>query len=113
MSDLSKVCGRLGDGAASYIGGATLADLDGYWLEVNCCKGTTLLPFRLLAQQRGREVRLRDVLARLHCKSCGGSPATAYLNETPNRSHQHGAPPGFSVQLIPAPAPAVTAEAAE
>ena len=112
MSDLSTVCGRLGDRAAGYIAGASLADLDGYWLEVNCCKGTTLLPFRLMAQQRGREVRLRDILTRLHCKSCGRSPTTAYLNETPNRTNQHGAPPGFSVQLIPAPDPSM-AEAAE
>ena len=112
MSDLSKVCGRLGDGAAPYVGGAQLGDLDGYWLEVSCCKGTTNIPLRMLAKQRGPETRLRDLLPLLHCKSCGGPPATAYLNETHNRQDCYGAPPGWSVQLIPAPVPAI-AEVAE
>jgi hypothetical protein len=103
MSDLSKVCGRLGDGAASYVSGARLIDLAPYWLELHCCHGSTLIPFRLLAQRRGQE-KLRDTLPRLRCKTCGKPPATAYLNETHHRTDVHGAPPGWSVQLIPAPA---------
>ena len=113
MSDLSKVCGRLGDRAAFYVAAARLNDLASYWLELNCCKGVTLLPFRLLVEQRGGQQRLRDTLPRLRCKSCGRAPATAYLNEIPNRTPNHGAPPGWSVQLIPALSPVSQAEAVE
>ena len=113
MSDLSKVCERLGGQAAAYVQGARLADLEGYWLEVQCCGGMTLIPLHMLIQRRGRDTRLRDVMAKLACKRCHRAPRLAYLNETHNRTDIHGAPPGWSVQLIPAPALASYAEAAE
>lgn len=113
MSDLSKVCDRLGDQAAGIVTRASVDDLNGYWLELHCCGGTTILPVRLIVKRQGGRHRLGDVLDRMKCQLCRGGPVRAYLNETPNRTPNHGAPPGWSVQLIPCPAPASMAEAAE
>lgn len=116
MSDLSKTCSRLGDRAAGLVMQVAIADLGGYWLELHCDRhGMTLLPFNLIARRQGGKHRFADVLARLTCKICHRPPARAWLNETHNRTFQHGAPPGWSVQLVPAPAPVsvIMAEAAE
>ena len=60
MSDLSKVCSRQGDRAAATVMQATVADLDGYWLELQCTRhGTVMLPVRLIlacAAERNRKV---------------------------------------------------------
>lgn len=114
MSDLSKLCDRLGDAAAPTVMRAKVADLNGYWLELQCAQhGTKMLPFRLIAQRQGETHRMADMLPRFTCQVCHRPPAYAYLNETPHRTACKGAPPGWSVQLIPAPVPASYAEAAE
>ena len=62
---------------------ATIADLDGYWLELQCARhGTTMMPVRLIQKRQGGTHRLVDVLARLTCKICHRPPAFAWLNET-------------------------------
>ncbi len=104
ISDLSKVCSRLGDGAGQLVRLARLVDLDGYWLELHCCANIRLTPLRMLARQKGGQHQLDAVLSRLRCKTCGAPPARVWLNETPHRTFNHGPPPGWSVQLIPAPA---------
>lgn len=101
MSDISKVCGRLGDGAAGPLMGARLADLSGYWLEIECCGGTTLIPFRLLHARYGDKPQLRDLVPRLRCRKCRQPPIQARVNETHNRLPRGGAAPGWSVQIIP------------
>ena len=114
MSDLSKTCDRLGNDAAPRVMQATVAELDGYWLELCCAQhGTTLLPGRLIVQRLGGTPRVADVLRRFTCQICHRLPAYACLNETPIRTPCMGAPPGWTVQLIPAPASASYAEAAE
>lgn len=100
MSDISKTCSRLGDAGADIVMQAGLADLDGYWLELNCCGAIHLWPLRLLAHRQGGKQPLGVILPRLRCKKCGGPPAAAYLNEMHNREDCHGSPPGWSVQLI-------------
>lgn len=111
MSDLSKMCGRLGNAAAKAVLSARLSDLDGTWLELHCCGGATLLPVRLILQRRGDRERLAGILPRLSCKLCKGPPVRAWLNETPSRTACcNGAPPGWSVQLIPAAAGIEAAE---
>ena len=112
MSDVSKICGRLGDRAAGQILGVGISLLDGYWLELECCAGTTLLPVRLVIERQGGRRTLRHVLDRLKCQRCGGPPRRAWLNETHSRVFHHGAEPGWSVRLIPA-APDEIEEAAE
>lgn len=101
MSDLGTVCERCGDRAAGWVMQAHLSDLDGYWLELHCCSGTTLLPVKLVRQRRGDGERLAEILPRLSCKMCHSPPRRAWLNETPNRTPCNGAPPGWAVQLIP------------
>lgn len=104
MSDLSKTCSRLGDEAVRQVMQATVAELDGYWLELECSQhGTVMVPIRFIMQRQGGKHRLVDVLSRLTCKICGLPPASAWLNETHNRTFNHGALPGWSVQLIPPP----------
>ena len=87
---------------ATFVLDARLHELEGYWLELHCCGGTILLPLKLIARQYGQSHRLGDILLRMRCKVCRGKPARAYLNETPHRTDCHGAPPGWSLQLIPA-----------
>lgn len=101
MSDISKTCGRLGDKAVNVVLPVPVSDLAGYWLELTCCSGMTLFPINLIVQRQGGHHRLKDVLSRLRCQRCKGQPVTAYLNETHNRTFNYGAPPGWSVQLIP------------
>ena len=83
---------------------ATIADLDGYWLELQCEQhGTTMVPVHLILQRQGGTHRLVDVLARFTCKICHRPPASVWLNETHNRTFNHGALPGWSVLLVPPP----------
>ena len=103
MSDLSTVCERLRDGAAPQALEARPPDLDGHWLELHCCGGTTLLPIRLIRAKRDDSETLTEILVKLHCKLCGGPPRRAWLNETPHREAGKGLEPGWSVQLIPLP----------
>jgi len=60
-----------------------LSDLAGWWLEVFCseCGKTTLIPLRLLAAQRGWNVRLGSVVDRLQCGDCRVHPSTVALVE--------------------------------
>ena len=103
MSDVLKMCSRLGDGAARAVLQATLTELDGFWLEFRCgCGRVTTPPVRLVIGRLGRERRLHDIIARATCRRCGARPAFAYLNETPDRGRADGAF-GFSVRLIPRP----------
>lgn len=114
MSDLSKVCERLRDQAASVVLGARLADLQGYHVEFGCACGRTVVPaVKLLIARYGPDRRLADITDRARCRQCGARPVRAWLNETHNREFCHGAAPGWSVQLRPFPTPASVAEAAE
>ena len=45
-----------------------LAELGLYWLAIRCgCGASAFYPCRLLAQQRGGALRLKDVVPRLRC----------------------------------------------
>lgn len=96
-----------GDAAASVVLAAGLQELEDCWLELHCCHRTALLPLRLLASRYGQECRLGDILLRMRCQLCKGKPVRAYLNEAANRTACYGAPPGWSIQLIPDPGTAL------
>ncbi len=73
-----------------------------------------MMPVRLILKRQGDgggKQRLAAMLDRFTCKICHRTPARAWLNETHNRILNHGAPPGWSVQLVLFPA--IEAEAAE
>ena len=101
MSDISKLCDRLGNEAAEPLMGAGLADLSGYWLEIECCGGMTLIPFRLLHARYGDKPRLRDLVPRLRCRKCRQPPARAWVSETHHRLPRGGSAPGWSVKILP------------
>lgn len=102
MSDLSKTCERLGNRAAASALATRLKDLDGYWLEFRCSCGRAMTPaVHLLIGRFGGHWRLKDIVSRVSCQQCRAKPVAAYLNETHNRLHDHGAPPGWSVQILP------------
>jgi hypothetical protein len=70
-------------------------------LELHCCRGTTVVPVRLLAQQRG-DVSFGEILPPLRCQKCKGPPAPVYLCAG-HREHNYGAPPDWAIELVPVP----------
>jgi len=66
-------------------------------LELQCCKGTVLVPVRLLATQF-RDATFGQVLPRLRCDRCGKKPAEIYLCAG-HRRHQGGAPADWAIEL--------------
>lgn len=104
MSDLSKTCERLRDRAAGIVLQARLAHLEGYHVEFRCnCGRSVISPTTMLLKRFGADRRLAEIVGRATCRQCGAEPDKAYLNETHNREHCHGGPPGWSVQLVPFP----------
>jgi hypothetical protein len=55
--------------------GSTIRELDSLCLSMACggCPKRVALPCRMLARRAGA-LRLRDVLPRLRCETCGGRP---------------------------------------
>jgi hypothetical protein len=78
-----------------------LSDWPACSLELQCCKGATLYPVRLLRQGHGDQT-FWEILRRLRCKSCKRPPAPVYLCAG-HRQHNHGAPPDWAIELVPLP----------
>jgi hypothetical protein len=78
-----------------------LSDWPACSLELQCCKGVTIYPLRLMIRQRGDET-FAKVLSKLRCKQCGKPPAPVYLCAG-HRSHTGGAPPDWAIELVPVP----------
>ena len=114
MSDLSKLCGRLGDRAAAAVLNVRLAEIEHYHVEFGCHCGRTVIPRgKLLIGRHGQDRRLAELISRARCERCGVPFERVYLNETHNRTYCFGPEPGWSVQLVPFPGiEAATAEAA-
>jgi hypothetical protein len=72
MSDISKTCQRLQDGAARLVMTVCVSELEDYWLELQCCRGATVMPVRLIVQRQGPTHSLRDVLARMRLSAHRG-----------------------------------------
>ena len=78
---------------------ARLSDLALWWLELRCCKGTTYLPLRLLAEGGRGDAVLQDVLPRLRCRVCGDEPATIALVESAATGGPGGERRGWRIEL--------------
>ena len=76
-----------------------LADWPDCRLELHCCRGATVYPVRLLMTGYPG-LTFGQLLARLRCKRCRGSPAPVYLCAG-RREHNHGAPPDWAIELVP------------
>jgi hypothetical protein len=68
-------------------------------LELKCCRGATILPVRLLAQDYGDRT-FAELLRRLRCAKCKRPPAPVYLCAG-HREHNHGAAADWAIELVP------------
>jgi hypothetical protein len=87
---------------------ATLAQLSEDWLEVKCCRGTTYLPLRLLARDRGPNRPVGDVVALLRCQHCRQPPAEVALAEDATGQERVGGPPSGWRVILARRGPATT-----
>ncbi len=61
---------------------ARLDEVEPYWLEIRCACGVTkFCPLRLLARERGAQVRVNDVVRRLRCRKCVKAPTTVAITD--------------------------------
>jgi hypothetical protein len=67
-------------------------------LELHCCKGTVVVPVRLLAARHG-DLTFARVLSRLRCDRCGDRPAEVYLCAG-HRRHSGGASADWVIELL-------------
>jgi hypothetical protein len=80
-----------------------LSDWPGCFLELQCCKGVTLMPVRLLLSQHGDRT-FKTVIKQLRCDRCGKSPAPIYLCASHvRRAKGMGAMADWAVELVGAP----------
>ena len=68
---------------------------------MHCCRGQSVYPVRLLQRDHGDRT-FAQVLAKLRCKRCRKPPAPVYLCAG-HREHTMGAPPDWSIELVPVP----------
>jgi hypothetical protein len=81
----------------------TLSDWPACILELTCCKGTILMPVRLLLRKHGDRT-FNDLLQRLRCEKSGRHPAPIYLCASHfRRGSSLGATADWAVELIGPP----------
>jgi hypothetical protein len=68
-------------------------------LELNCCRGQSVLPVRLLLRDHGDRT-FGQVLSRLRCQKCRKPPAPVYLCAG-HREFTMGAPADWAIELVP------------
>jgi hypothetical protein len=80
-----------------------LSDWPGCFLEIQCCKGVTLLPVRLLLSQHGDRT-FKTLIKQLRCDRCGKNPAPVYLCASHfRRASGMGAMADWAIELVGAP----------
>jgi hypothetical protein len=66
---------------------ATLGELAGYWLGIQCggCGSLVYYPCKLMGRERGAGLRVREVLPRLRCRPCRDKPSRVlvFLTDDP------------------------------
>jgi hypothetical protein len=67
-------------------------------LELVCCRGSTILPLRLLIRDLGDRT-FSDQLGRLCCSRCRGWPRRVYLCAE-HRESMGGAPADWAIELM-------------
>jgi hypothetical protein len=81
--------------------GHRLSDWPDCRLELHCCRGATIYPVRLLAKDRGDRT-FAEILPRLRCRRCKGTPAPVYLCAG-HRERNLGSPADWAIELVPVP----------
>jgi hypothetical protein len=78
-----------------------LADLSGWWLQMQCCRGMTCMPCRLLATGLPAGFTLGGTLRSLRCRQCRRRPAQVILTANPADRAQGraGSPNGWRIEV--------------
>jgi len=88
-------------GHAPFLPTHRLLDWPDCFLELHCCKGMTIYSVRLLAA-RGGNLTFAQTLDRLRCEQCRQKlRGPVYLIAGHNRAFCHGAPPDWSLEIMP------------
>jgi len=85
--------------APRFVANATLLDLAGTALRLECCTGTTYDAIRLLTDATRPNARLRNVLPRLRCRHCGERPGAVTLIEAAPGQAPIGLHTGWQIPL--------------
>jgi hypothetical protein len=80
--------------------GQRLSDWPDCRLELNCCRGQSVLPVRMMLRDHGDRT-FAAVLAKLRCQKCHNPPAPVYLCAG-HREFTMGAPADWAIELVPA-----------
>ena len=83
--------------------GDTLGDWVDWWIEVRCRCKLAYIPCRKLASEWRPERRVRDIVARLRCRSCGQRPIEARMVDDPRGTSEYGARVYGPARLLPVP----------
>jgi hypothetical protein len=75
-----------------------LSDWPSCGVEVICCRGTTVIPVKMLIRDHGDRT-FEDLLSRLRGSRCRGGPKRAYLCAG-HREYSGGAPADWAIELI-------------
>ena len=81
--------------------GQRLSDWPDCRLELNCCRGQSVLPVRMMLRDHGDRT-FAAVLAKLRCQKCRKPPAPVYLCAG-HREFTMGAPADWAIELVPVP----------
>jgi hypothetical protein len=61
----------------------TLAELDGWWIELRCGCRVVYMPCKLLARDRGGHHQAGEIARRFRCRDCGGRAVAPALTADP------------------------------
>jgi hypothetical protein len=78
--------------------GQRLLDWPDCRLELNCCRGQSVLPVRMLLRDYGDRT-FAEVLAKLRCRTCRKPPAPVYLCAG-HREFTMGALADWAIELV-------------
>lgn len=78
-----------------------LSDWPDCRLELRCCGGRSVVyPIKLVIERHGDRT-FQALLGKLRCENCGGSPSPVHLLAGFARTFSFGAPPDWTVELVP------------
>jgi hypothetical protein len=76
-----------------------ISELPAFSLEIVCCKGTTVLPLRLVAARHGWELPLRTVVEHLTCDACKRAPeSVTFVPRLNGDGHSNGKRAGLRLR---------------
>jgi hypothetical protein len=77
----------------------TLAELDGWWIELLCGCRVVFMPCRLLARDRGGHHQAGEIARRFRCRQCGEKAQAPALTPDPQALYHTGKAQGLRIPL--------------